>query len=217
MQRPNILFYSQKCQKCHSVLSILKSENLLQYIKCICVDMNLNNIPKNIRIVPTLIVPSMNLFLEDDQIFTWVRNIRENKNSQKRELVDNVPPAQNNNNQPKKLLGYMTHEMSGLSDAYAYTNVDLVPSHSYLSCNEIGKDYIFTAPETQTKINQGIHPKYIKDAERKRREQDDEIENILKQQQQNIDYIKQKREETDKILEQIVEKHQENILTSMRK
>ena len=83
----------------------------------------------------------------------------------------------------------------------------------------INRNTVFTKNITSNNITTNglefIQPNYIKDVERKRKEQDAVIDNVFKQQQQNITYINVKRKETDNLISQIVEKQQQNITNLM--
>lgn len=241
----NLLFYSNNCQMCKSLLHILRNENLIQYFKGICVDDSMvrQKLPPGINRVPTIIIPSINKILVADDIFVWLRSIKMDKIQHSTAHINDGNhltstrnnPTHKHTNEPenRKLsdlnhrtddkvktnieqinapIGFVSHEMSGLSDKYAYTTTDEVPRHTYVSYNELDKNTIFTAPEKQAKINHSLQPNYIKDIERKRREQDDSINQIYKQHHQNIDVITMKYRETDNKIEQIVENQQKKIM-----
>lgn len=224
---PNLLFYSNQCQMCQSLLRILKNENMIQYFKCICVDIESvrRALPQGINRVPTTIIPSINKKLVADEIFQWLQSVKmsrlQHSNIQPTVMQQQIQRAQQNNNRNGNQqvqnrqtgpIGFVSQEMSGLSDTYAYTNVDEVPRHSYVSCTELDKNTIFTAPEKQSKITQSLQPNFIKDAERKRKEQDETINNLFNEQHKNIDFINTKRRETDHVINKIVENQQQKIL-----
>lgn len=228
---PNLLFYSNQCQMCQSLIRILKNENMVQYFKCICVDIESvrRALPPGINRVPTAIIPSMNKKLVADEIFQWLQSLKmsrlQHSNVQPTIMQQRMQHTQQNNcngNQPVQQqiqrpgqagpIGFVSQEMSGLSDTYAYTTVDEVPRHSYVSCAELDKNTIFTAPEKQSKITQSLQPNFIKDAERKRKEQDESINQLFKEQHKNIDFINTKRRETDNVIDKIVENQQQKIL-----
>ena len=119
--------------------------------------------------------------------------------------------VQINRNNPN---GFIGSEMTGLSDTYAFTSVDIAPAHSYQTCNDMDKNCIFTAPEQKNKITESVQPTYITVINSKRAEQEKEIEEIYDNQRKHIDVLKQRYEETDKIIDQIVAKQQNAILTS---
>lgn len=221
----NILFYSSTCQMCSSLISILKNENMLQYFKCMCVDdiRVRKSIPSTITRVPTVIIPSLNKVFVANDIFKWLQTLKmariQNSMSsqqiqthQNNETLPQGKPTPQNPDSRSNPIGFVQHEMSGVSDAYAYTTINEVPRHTYMSCTELDKSTIFTAPEKQSKITQCIQPEFIKDAERKRREQDELIGQLFQTQQKNIDAINAKRNEMNNVICSIVEKQQHNIL-----
>ena len=228
----NLLFYSNQCQMCQSLIRILKNENIVQYFKCICVDIESvrRTLPPGINRVPTAIIPSINKKLVADEIFQWLQAVKasrlQHSNIQPTVMQQRIQRAQQNNcngNQQSQqqiqqkpsqagFIGFAPQEMSGLSDTYAFTTVDEVPRHSYVSCTEMDKNTIFTAPEKQSKITQSLQPNFIKDAEKKRKEQDESINQLFKEQQKNINFINTKRKETNNVIDKIVENQQQKIL-----
>lgn len=224
--KQNILFFSEQCNMCKSLIQLLKSINMLQYFKCICIDDKnvLNRLPKEITSVPATIIPSINKCLFGRDIFVWINSLRnahsQNFNLSNTPLDVRINPTQNNiqqctqTGQQKGPIGYVTQEMSGISDTYAYTSVDAIPQHTYVQYNELTGNDIYTAPEKQTKINASIQPSYIKDVSRKRIEQDEEIKKLYaKQKEKNaISYINTQRQQNEQIINKIIENQQENII-----
>ena len=68
-----VVFYSNKCQHCLKLVTLMKNMDMVQHFNFICVDNN-NNIPNNIKKVPTLIVPDLNRPIEGKKAFEWVKN-----------------------------------------------------------------------------------------------------------------------------------------------
>jgi len=225
----NLLFYSPKCQTCVSLMNILKSEGLAPYFKYICVEENLNRLPKQVSRVPTALIPSMNKFLVCEEIFNWIRTIKMGRNQRQQ---DNIPqqverhipqqtpqqktqPSQNSHAKPQNNPnGFITSEMAGLSDSYAFTSVDIAPAHSYQTYTDLDKTTIFTAPEQQNKITNSTQPAYIDITSKRRVEQDNEINDFWKTQRSNISSMQLHYDENDKLIKQLVEKQQNAIINS---
>lgn len=235
----NFLFYSNQCEMCKNLLIILKSNNMISYFTLLCVDDErvFARLPKIITRVPTIIIPSLNKQLVANEIFIWLQNLKQMKNqrsqftSEKMQLENNQTqqdrrevrtghkreePMRHNNQPPPPMqanqpLGFISQEMGGLSDSYAYTTIDQAPRHSYLSYSDLGKDGIFTAPESKEKIEPRNQKNYLTDLRKRREEQDNSISEIIEKQIQNIDYVKQKQMETDRIISKIVDRQQQNI------
>lgn len=224
----NILFYSNQCATCASLIRILKVENMINYFNCICVDdvRVRQKLPKNITQVPTIILPAMNKILVAGDIFLWLKSVKmaqRGANDLQRAPLEQPSTKQDNRQQNKQQtpnqpvnqsnpIGFVSHEMSGVSDNYAYMSSDAVPQHTYLSCSELGKNSIFTAPEAVNKITMGLHDTCIKRAENARKEQDTNLQQLFKQQHQHASYMDEKNRENNKIIEKIVEKQQQNLV-----
>ena len=67
-----ILFYSNKCQYCINLLSLIKSSGQQDNYKYISVDDQSIKLPDIIQKVPTLIVKGMNKPLVGKEIFSWI-------------------------------------------------------------------------------------------------------------------------------------------------
>lgn len=211
---PNLLFYSKNCRTCDTVIRLLQFEKLLQYFNCICVDNNLDKIPKQITHVPTIIIPSLKKPLVANEIFAWIQAIKASRKQNIEQQNNNILPVQINTHTTKvEPIGFVSQEMAGLSDTYAYTMVDAVPQHNYVKCTDVDKNVIFTAPEKAQKINGNSHQICIDEIEKRRKEQDKVINDIFTTQKQNITFIQDKSNERDKIINTIVEKQQQNIMT----
>ena len=209
----NIIFYSNQCKTCQSLLMILKSENMIQYFKMFCVDdPNVrNNLPKGITKLPTLIVPSMNKKLEASEIFMWLKTIKSSKEQRKQDYDTTHVEPQTNIRQPN---GFVSQEMTGISDMYAFTSIDEIPRHSYTACNELDKNTIFTAQEPSKEHQQ---PAQTKSLEQKRTQQDGDINELFKKQHENIKILQEKRKRTDNLINNIVDKHQTDIMQMLNR
>ena len=181
----NILFYSKECNTCINLLKILHNENLLSCFKLFCVDERLNDIPPQITVVPTMIVSNIGRTLVAQEIFEWITKIKfvrqqqlmnVNKNIIKQNLLK---VAQNSTQGP---LGYSEQEMSGMSDMFAYKDIDKAQPHNFFGVGEEDKHAIFTAPEL-SKLSDNEQSTQIKEIENYRNNQDGEFNKLMKQQQ----------------------------------
>jgi hypothetical protein len=94
---PNLLFYSKKCKTCELFITTCHNNNVLKYLKLICIDDNISSYSaKGLKIVPTLIVQGNNTPIEGKNVFSWLENllntIKINNESYK---VNNQPLATN--------------------------------------------------------------------------------------------------------------------------
>jgi len=69
-----IIFYSTNCKYCLKLLEYLDKHNIKNIFKL--VDIDKNKIPKNIKIVPTLIDTDLNQPLTEKSVFDYVINLR---------------------------------------------------------------------------------------------------------------------------------------------
>ena len=173
----NILFYSNRSSPCTNLITLMKNSNLLGYFKLVCVDGRLNEMPKNITTVPTLMVANVNKLLVADEAFHWVKTMRFIRQKQMLEM--------NNANQPKQNSGPIGHnnsEMGGFSDDFAYKDIDQAQAKSFVKVGEEEKNIIFTAPK-MGKLNEAKQQQLIREAESRRNKQNKIImENAKKQQ-----------------------------------
>src|SRR5690606_31326418 len=108
---PNILFYSQKCPYSQELIKLLNNENLLNMFQLFCVDNNINKIPQQIKVVPTLIVSNIPKPLPSNEAFEWVKKMRFIRNQNNSMNINNT-----HNNNSKDRLCFIEQEMSGFSD-----------------------------------------------------------------------------------------------------
>ena len=72
--KPNIVFYSKNCNASKNLLMIMKNINILNNFILYCIEDK--KVPNGIKIVPTLLVSSINKPLEGVNAFKWVENIK---------------------------------------------------------------------------------------------------------------------------------------------
>jgi hypothetical protein len=178
----NLLFWSRKCEMCVNLLKILQAENLINNFKLICVDDNLDKIPKNITRVPTMIVSGIPELLVAKQIFDWIQKVKfiRNQNINKQIIQQNLTQINNNNNNGP--VGFKSAEMGSISDSFAYKDIDKALPQNYFGIGEEDKNVIFTAPEQQ-KINKKDQTNLIKDLQTHRTTQDKLFSSDMKNQQ----------------------------------
>lgn len=233
--RPTILYFSMKCQLCVGVLNALKAMNMLNAIVKICIDDQRIRVPPQIKVVPTLVISSTGQILVGQNIFVWLQNLRnariqyqqevsrqnpQNDNQQRQPIQQQSQQSQQSQQQPniparsKNPNGFVSSEMSGLSDMYAYTNIDYAPQHSYQLCSDIDKNTIFTAPEERNKISAANDELVMKLASNRRNDQDEEAKKMLDPKNVRREDLEKMHQTTDILLKNVVER-QQNALMSM--
>jgi len=144
----NILFYSRECQSSQNLILLMKNIGVLNKFKSYCVDDNLDNLPPHITAVPTLIIKGLPEALVKNKAFEWLESVKYIKQSQ---IADNNRKMILMNMAKQAQLsgpcGYTSSEMSGVSDSFAFTNIDMAQPHAFSSCGDDQSNIIFTAPE----------------------------------------------------------------------
>jgi hypothetical protein len=175
----NLVFYSRTCTTCQNLLKILQTENLLHYFRLYCIDDKLDKLPINIEIVPTIIVANIGRPLVAKEAFEWVQYAKFTN-------TQTNSPIKNTTNR-SSYLAWNKNEMDGISDGYAYKDVDSGFVHSYQGTKD-DNNIIFTAPETG-KMNKNDQDKLIKNITSKRQEQD--IDHLEKQKKSRLGQLLQ--------------------------
>ena len=198
----NLLFYSRKCSDCRNLLMIMKNTKILNKFKLICTDNQKIDIPKYVRMVPTLIINNITNPLEGEDTFKWVQSIKylnTEKHIQNME-VNEINVNLNNNNKDNKtkkinksninnkykkkqdiLTGFLTSEMTEFSDKYAYMEKDNAKPQSFFNIKK-NNTSIFTAPE-QEKITQDEQKSMINELMNNRKKEDNNYSKIMRKQQ----------------------------------
>lgn len=158
VNRPNLLFYS-RTNNCIELLRMMKQYQIDKEFKIINVDNNKNEVIKKIKVVPTMIIPSINKVIVGEDVNDFVISIIKSRikepinntqltDEQHNKLIDkpildkstlNITNEEvketnnyeNKNNKITPILGYIEDEMGGLSDKYSYLNINISPMHNY--------------------------------------------------------------------------------------
>ena len=157
VNRPNLLFYS-RTNNCIELLRMMKQYQIDKEFKIINVDNNKNEVIKKIKVIPTMIIPSINKVIVGEDVNEFVISIIKSRikepinntqltDEQHNKLIDKpildkstlnitneeVKETNNyeSNNKTTPILGYIEDEMGGLSDKYSYLNINISPMHNY--------------------------------------------------------------------------------------
>lgn len=159
VNRPNLLFYS-RTNNCIELLRMMKQYQIDKEFKIINVDNNKNEVIKKIKVIPTMIIPSINKVIVGEDVNEFVISIIKSRikepinntqltDEQHNKLIDkpildkstlNITNEEvketnnyneNKNNKTTPILGYIEDEMGGLSDKYSYLNINISPMHNY--------------------------------------------------------------------------------------
>jgi hypothetical protein len=180
------LIFSKKCQSCANLIVILRNMNLLLNFEMVCLEdlvAQKKQLPPNIKTVPALIMQDINVVLQGKETFEWVEKIRMNMiKMNMAKTAQQIGPH-----------GFTNVEMGGFSDNFAYTLTDLAQPKSFLPYGKDDEYAIYTGVEVN-KITGKDMDKIINEANKKRKEQDKSIGEILdnSKQEQILNYEKQK-------------------------
>ena len=154
----NILFYSNRCEHSTKLIKILNENNLLKNFNMILVDNN-KKIPKYIKKVPTLIIKDINIPLEGNAAFNWVKTITKfdqvtNNIKLVKKKVGKILIDRNN------FKGINQNETKSISDNYAFIeDKDIIKNNiSYLK-NNYNKKIINDSKNKEKNINLKKHIK----------------------------------------------------------
>lgn len=187
----NIFFFSRTCQTSKMLFTILKNEGFIEYFKLFCVEDHLNEIPKQLKRVPTLLVSNIKKPLEVEEAFKWVETMKAIKYNQMIEKQKNENVTITNEPQ-KKLLGYVDTEMGKFSDNFAYVNIDLPVPHTFVGVGEDATNPIYTPPEEKNKISKFEQDKLISQMESVRKIEENDYSQKLRETQAQILLMQQK-------------------------
>lgn len=188
----NILFYSNKCQDCRTFIGMLKNENLINYFKSICVDNNMANIPKTIQRVPAIITADTKQLYMGGDVFKWLQSIKYMRQQQiveqqklmeqNRKIIQyNIYKNMNVQNQTNAPKSFLTSEMSGVSDTFAYTDIDLAQPKSFQEYGRDDSNIIVTPPVESRGLSREQQKNMTGDIENRRKEQDKIFNETMKQ------------------------------------
>jgi hypothetical protein len=180
------LIFSKKCQSCANLIVILRNMNLLLNFEMVCLEDLISQrkqLPPNIKTVPALIMQDINVVLQGKETFEWAEKIRMNM------IKMNI----SKNSQQIGPHGFTNVEMNGFSDNFAYTLTDLAQPKSFLPYGKDDEYAIYTGVEVN-KITGKDMDKIVGEANKKRKEQDKAIGEILDNSQKDLilNYEKQK-------------------------
>lgn len=184
----NILFYSNNCKDCRTFINLMKNEGVLQYFKTVCVDNNLKDIPNCITKVPAIITTDTNKLYLADEVFKWLQGIKYMRQQQINLNEQNKKIIQYNiykNIQAQAQIGgpnsFMSSEMSGISDNFAYTQIDMAQPKNFQEYKKDHNEIILTPPKESEKMSDRQQKIRIKEIQQKRDEQNKQYNDIMKQ------------------------------------
>ena len=123
----SIIFYSMRCKHSMKALEIIKNNNI--NINLECIDNN-KNLPKFLKVVPTIIEKNCDKPLEGDFVFNWLNRFVKSSSSSSSSNMTQKPIESNESIQP-----FFSNEMTGYSDGYSYISNENPMDHSFQFLN----------------------------------------------------------------------------------
>lgn len=122
MNKPNLLFYSITSDKCIELIKFMKVRGIDKNFKLVCVDNNTSNIVKRIKVIPTMIIPSINKVFTGNDVYLFITT----KYAQRPQMPLRKPPPlpqhitnqHQDNNQPQQ-QEITTHKLVNKPETHA--------------------------------------------------------------------------------------------------
>ncbi len=128
----NIFFYSRNTKMCLDMMRMMESCNILDRFKLICIDdLTIDQIPKGLEHVPTIIVAGINNLIVGRDAIKWFNDNRPILMKQKADLLGKqIAQSTCLNDVANGTKGYSC-ELSGTTDNYAYLETDIAQPKTY--------------------------------------------------------------------------------------
>jgi len=183
------LFYSPRCESSANFIRIITSEKINSMFNLISIDTMSTEqlISLGIKKTPMLVLRNQNNETigvhEGQPSFEWLNNLiqfrRQNmmnmvEQNRKRLIQSNIATQANKDN-----VSGRSDEFTGLSDNFAYVNIDHVPTKTYLPYGQDNDFKILTFKDNQCKITERDMKSKISEFESTRKKTDTEIKNIV--------------------------------------
>ena len=178
-----ILFYSNYCQHSNEFIQQLYKSSFSERFQKVCVDGN-KKIPKEIKSVPTIIVPRFPRPMEGEEAFNWLRGM----NMQNLQKQEESKPTSNNQSKNSSADGDPTNKsyaMGGVS-AFSSTMSGYSDNFSYLGdgASPIEHNFTFLNANNDMKIKT---PSENENSSGKKSEIDKAYERMMSQRSREVD------------------------------
>jgi hypothetical protein len=177
------LFYSHRCESSANFIRIIQSEGIQNLFNIIDIDkMTTDQIIKlGIKFTPMVVLKNNNQSVshEGKNAFQWLNNFIEfrRQNMIKMAEVERNRIIKANKTQNDNVLSYKPLETSGISDIFAYVDVDHYQPKSFMQYGEDNK--IITFQDNQAKISEKETQSKINEYNKNRKAQDSQIESLI--------------------------------------
>ncbi len=172
----NMIFYSQRCQICINIMTMLKNGDLLSNFKVICVDNILDSFPPDMK-VPLMRLVNIPEPLYAQNIYNWISQIKfmKQSNPNGNSISNSIQPPK----KPNGPIGYDADIMTKISDSFAFSDstINEPLPQSYFGINQEANNAIYTPPKESdnSKIKKIEQKKILNEIEAKRAQQNNEF------------------------------------------
>ena len=168
------------------LLNMMNKYGILRHFILKCVD-DMEVLPKGLERVPTLIVSDIDKPLIAKDAVLWFNKMRsifatQQSDSQNKHIMYNI--MKNNQEQLQGPKGYTETEYNGISDAFAYTDVDMAQPKSFCTPDN-DTDIIYTPPE-DSKVSLADQNRLYKTLNDERRQEESAYSELMKKKQIDI-------------------------------
>lgn len=182
------LFYSPRCESSTNFIRIITSEKINSMFNLISIDTMKTEqlISLGIKKTPMLVLRNQKnetIGVHEGQAsFEWLNNLIQFRRKNMMDIVEQTRKRliqSNMNTQINKDNVSGRSDETGLSDNFAYINIDYVPTNSYLPYGQDEDFKILTFKDNQGKITERDMKSKINEYENTRKNTDTEIKNIV--------------------------------------
>ncbi len=183
------LFYSPRCESSANFIRIITSEKINNLFNLVSIDTMSTEqlISLGIKKTPMLVLRNQQNQTvgvhEGQSAFEWLNNLiqfrRQNmmnmvEQNRKKLIQSNIAQQMNKDN-----VAGRSDELTGISDNFAYVNVDYVPTKSFLPYGQDNDFKILTFKDNQGKISENEMKGKINEYNSMRGKTDNEIKNTI--------------------------------------
>ena len=188
------LFYSHRCENSANFIRILQSEGLHNSFNMMDIDkMTTDQIIKlGIKFTPMVVIRSNNnnnnnnnqsMSHEGKNAFVWLNNLIEFRRQNMIKMAEmernKIIKTNREANQNENILCYKPLETSGISDIFAYVDVDHYQPKSFMQYGDDNTNKIITFQDNQAKISERETQNKLNEYDKNRKKQDSQIESLI--------------------------------------
>jgi hypothetical protein len=182
------LFYSHRCENSANFIRIIQSEGIQNLFNMMDIDkMTTDQIIKlGIKFTPMIVIKNNNnqsISHEGKNAFVWLNNLIEFRRQNMIKMAEmernKIIKSNRSVNQNDNILCYKPLETSGISDIFAYVDVDHYQPKSFMQYGEDNTNKIITFQDNQAKISERETQSKLNEYDNNRKKQDTQIENLI--------------------------------------